>query len=194
MIWHIRFHVIAIAGILLASTFSPARAAIIYTYVGNDFDHLNGSLYTNQHIVGSVTLASPLGQNFSFNPVALLSFSFTDGVQTISDSTPGVSIAASFGTNNIGQITTWNVQASLNANDVIRTCTGCLFFGYSVDLGAIGDATAVTASGFNLLQPGAWSLQAAVPESSTWAMMILGFAGIGYLAYRRRSHLALTVA
>ena len=26
----------------------------------------------------------------------------------------------------------------------------------------------------------------AVPEPSTWAMMILGFAGIGFLAYRRK--------
>jgi len=25
-----------------------------------------------------------------------------------------------------------------------------------------------------------------VPEASTWAMMILGFAGVGLLAYRRR--------
>jgi hypothetical protein len=27
----------------------------------------------------------------------------------------------------------------------------------------------------------------AVPELSTWAMMILGFAGLGFMAYRRRS-------
>jgi hypothetical protein len=27
----------------------------------------------------------------------------------------------------------------------------------------------------------------AVPEPSTWAMMILGFAGIGFMAYRRRN-------
>ena len=26
-----------------------------------------------------------------------------------------------------------------------------------------------------------------VPEPSTWAMMILGFAGVGFMAYRRRS-------
>jgi hypothetical protein len=26
----------------------------------------------------------------------------------------------------------------------------------------------------------------AVPEPSTWAMMILGFAGVGYMTYRRR--------
>lgn len=28
----------------------------------------------------------------------------------------------------------------------------------------------------------------AVPEVSTWAMMIIGFAGVGYLAYRRRGN------
>jgi hypothetical protein len=27
----------------------------------------------------------------------------------------------------------------------------------------------------------------AVPEPSTWAMMVLGFAGIGFMAYRRKS-------
>jgi hypothetical protein len=26
----------------------------------------------------------------------------------------------------------------------------------------------------------------AVPEPSTWAMMILGFCGVGFMAYRRR--------
>lgn len=31
----------------------------------------------------------------------------------------------------------------------------------------------------------------AVPEPTTWAMMLLGFAGIGLLAYRRKSKLAL---
>jgi hypothetical protein len=30
------------------------------------------------------------------------------------------------------------------------------------------------------------ALSAAVPEPSTWAMMIVGFAGVGFLAYRRR--------
>jgi hypothetical protein len=34
----------------------------------------------------------------------------------------------------------------------------------------------------------------AVPEPSTWAMMILGFAGIGFMAYRRKSKPALMTA
>jgi hypothetical protein len=33
-----------------------------------------------------------------------------------------------------------------------------------------------------------------VPESSTWAMMIFGFAGIGFMAYRRKSKPALMAA
>jgi hypothetical protein len=31
----------------------------------------------------------------------------------------------------------------------------------------------------------------AVPEPSTWAMMILGFAGVGFMTYRRRRNAAL---
>jgi hypothetical protein len=34
----------------------------------------------------------------------------------------------------------------------------------------------------------------AVPEPSTWALMILGFAGVGFMAYRRKSKSALAIA
>jgi PEP-CTERM motif len=34
------------------------------------------------------------------------------------------------------------------------------------------------------------AIAGAVPEPSTWAMMILGFAGIGFMAYRRRNTVA----
>jgi PEP-CTERM motif-containing protein len=35
---------------------------------------------------------------------------------------------------------------------------------------------------------------AAVPEPSTWAMMILGFCGIGFMTYRRKNQMALNAA
>jgi hypothetical protein len=38
------------------------------------------------------------------------------------------------------------------------------------------------------------AISSAVPEPSTWAMMILGFAGIGFMAYRRKSKPALMAA
>jgi len=34
----------------------------------------------------------------------------------------------------------------------------------------------------------------AVPEASTWAMMLFGFAGVGFLAYRRRPQAAFRLA
>jgi hypothetical protein len=37
----------------------------------------------------------------------------------------------------------------------------------------------------------AQGLTTAVPEPSTWAMMILGFAGVGFITYRRRKTSAL---
>jgi hypothetical protein len=39
-----------------------------------------------------------------------------------------------------------------------------------------------------------FTMASAVPELSTWAMMILGFAGVGFMAYRRKSKPALMVA
>jgi hypothetical protein len=39
---------------------------------------------------------------------------------------------------------------------------------------------------------GSISAVSAVPEPSTWAMMILGFCGLGFMAYRRKDKLALT--
>jgi hypothetical protein len=39
------------------------------------------------------------------------------------------------------------------------------------------------------------AIAAPVPEASTWAMMLLGFAGVGFLAYRRKSsHVMLRLA
>jgi hypothetical protein len=38
------------------------------------------------------------------------------------------------------------------------------------------------------------SVTSAVPEPSTWAMMILGFAGVGFMAYRRKSKPTLLAA
>jgi PEP-CTERM motif len=38
------------------------------------------------------------------------------------------------------------------------------------------------------------TIEGAVPEPSTWAMMILGFAGIGFMAYRRKNKPSLMAA
>jgi hypothetical protein len=42
--------------------------------------------------------------------------------------------------------------------------------------------------------PAVAAIAAAVPEASTWTMMLLGFAGFGFIAYRRKSKPVLVVA
>ena len=63
--------------------------------------------------------------------------------------------------------------------------TGHLFF--DVDTPS---ATLTSLSGHDYSS----SISSAVPEPSTWAMMILGFVGIGFVAYRRNSKAALMAA
>lgn len=48
-----------------------------------------------------------------------------------------------------------------------------------------------------IFSDGVFASTSAVPEPSTWAMMIIGFAGVGFIAYRRSRKdqcLALTAA
>jgi PEP-CTERM motif len=67
---------------------------------------------------------------------------------------------------------------------------------------ATGLVLGIVDAGFYLGPPGAYqdnsgsftaifNISSAVPESSTWAMMILGFAGIGSMICRRRKVAAI---
>jgi hypothetical protein len=55
--------------------------------------------------------------------------------------------------------------------------------GFFTLVGTNGDADYLTISAVS-----------AVPEPSTWAMMLLGFAGLGFMAYRRKSKPTLMAA
>jgi hypothetical protein len=50
----------------------------------------------------------------------------------------------------------------------------------------LGYLASLSASG----PSGGWTQISPVPEPSTWAMLLIGFAGIGFAAYRRRHQFA----
>jgi hypothetical protein len=68
-----------------------------------------------------------------------------------------------------------------------------LFLNFNDDLGAIHlQLTSVSWAGGDsrssaVALGGGAQLPTAAPEPSTWAMMLLGFAGLGYAAIRRRN-------
>ena len=72
-------------------------------------------------------------------------------------------------------------QLALSTNAYIR------FTGFAFD-------SVVLSSSGNSFEFDNISYTSAVPEPSTWAMMILGFAGVGFMAYRRKSRPALVTA
>ena len=79
-------------------------------------------------------------------------------------------------------------QAAQVAAGIWSVGNGTLTFDIN-DNGLLGDAFALSwamTCGNDVIQ----GQINAVPEPSTWAMMILGFAGVGFTAYRRRNHRA----
>jgi hypothetical protein len=81
-----------------------------------------------------------------------------------------------------------------SASQASETFTDPLAFAlYDPNGNLVPGVTVMTDDGFSIPTLGGPDV-AAVPEPSTWVMMILGFAGIGFMAYRRKSEPALTAA
>jgi hypothetical protein len=99
-------------------------------------------------------------------------------------STSGLT-ASSFGLLDTGNLN--NIDFTSNPN----FSSGLITFGFAMRNG--GDGTPVVRSASGILRADNFSIDVltAVPEPSTWAMMILGFAGVGFIAYRRRKVLPL---
>lgn len=96
----------------------------------------------------------------------------SDGISTTSASrtSDGDQISFSFGSNLNGTDHSSNLQLLTNATSFVEQLAS--FQDNNGDLFSIPVVTPA----------------AAVPEPSTWTMLIIGFAGIGFIAYRRKSN------
>jgi hypothetical protein len=80
------------------------------------------------------------------------------------------------------------------SGDVVQGFNGGPF---AVVIGSGGSDTALDLHNLApLIEEGfaVFTVADAVPEPSTWAMMLLGFCGLGFMAYRRKSKPALMAA
>jgi hypothetical protein len=161
---------------------SPASAAT-YDYTGSVFMFVESPYTTTDSISGYITFATPLpdssGSLASFTPT---DFSFSDGVQTISyansSSDPSFSNDVfQFTTNASGAIIGWNIQIwNDGSTEVIQTQNSST----QDDEGESG-----AGFGFNNGTPGSFlPATAATPLPSTWMLLIAGFVGLGFFAYR----------
>ena len=95
------------------------------------------------------------------------------------------------------QAAIWELEYGLTAKSSDSTINNYIssFYSYALAVGSGGSpAEELYNSMHQSFVDGNPSLTASVPEPSTWAIMILGFAGVGFFAYRRKSNPSLIPA
>jgi len=187
----------------LIAIYSPqvALASTILTYTGNNFTTIGdialipGQYDTTMKVTVSIELASPLGVNFD-DTVTPLHAMFNDGRQTFIDPPdpsclpfPGPPCGFyHFTTDSFGSIEFWNLLALTHPEgDVvateIRTSNNGInpldrgFISIPLHRDAGSDEAAVST-------PGTWSV--AAPEPSSFTLLLIGLAGLGYHIRKRR--------
>jgi len=137
----------------------------------------------------SAQLTGTLTLNAQGNPNAVFIFQIGSTLTTASNS------SVVFSNGGDGDSVFWQVGSSATlgtdtafAGDILALTS------ITLDTGAdIEDGRALAINGAVTLDTND-VFTGAVPEPSTWAMMLLGFAGIGFMAYRRKSKPALVAA
>jgi hypothetical protein len=87
----------------------------------------------------------------------------------------------------------FKVSLQLLAKDPLESTYVPFLTAYSDAHGGLNPTGANSSVGAAFFYEPLASQVGGVPEPSTWAMMILGFAGIGFMAYRRRSSAMVAV-
>jgi len=149
-------------------------------YFFNDTNQLQAFVW-NQTFAGTIlnTVANPLQSGFSIDG-AQSEDGFKNFSQSLGYSGPKTVQLLSF-------------EETVNSSFLLSSSSFALSTG---DGGTkaffAADVTTTFATGASNTGPvGGLTISTAVPEPSTWAMMILGFMGVGFMAYRRRGQPSL---
>jgi hypothetical protein len=183
----LRFRLLIATVVVATSTLAAHADTFTYTYTGHDFNNTNTPVIppytTSDFVSGSFTLAAPLAPNLFYtnDDVHPLSFSFTDGVQTI-DNVTANGEQFLIGTDSTGAINTWDIFVGQNGKSIATLLDN---HGVGQDRG-----NNLVGSGRNASDPGTWVEtvnSSATPEPSTLALLGTGILGLAAVARRKLS-------
>lgn len=176
-----RLSLFAVAAFCVSSL--AARADTVYNYVGQNFTFATVPYTTSDRVTGSFTVATPLAanlSNYSFSPE---SFTFSDGVQTLTQAQyETVGTFANFSTDANGNITQYGV---LIFNQISQDLISLSNDSNGHADGAVGDVGSAASSAAGSFSQQATVMPAAVtPEPSS--ILLLGSGMLGVVGMLRK--------
>jgi hypothetical protein len=175
-------------------------AATTYTYTGNDFTVAGAPYTTSDSVSGYFTVATPLGPNLVDQTITPLTFSFTDGPDTVSNTNDtggngSGSVFLFFYTNSAGLPIDWYFS--------VASAVAGMFSNKNIN-GNFGDEGAEHVSpyaeaynGANINPPGSagsWSSVSTTPLPAALPLFATGLGALGLLGWRRKRKNAAAIA
>jgi hypothetical protein len=173
--------------------FTSANAAT-YEYTGNLFTDATSPYTTSDSISGSMSFAEPLADNLpALTDVTPSSWSFSDGVQTLTQANTAASPAPTFQveTDSSGDIVDW--QVILTARSCLTSGGYCFVSTNTTsDDGQILLTPSTATSGIVNANPGTWSTVTATPLPAALPLIAGGVAVIGLFGLRKKDRRVLS--
>ena len=167
-----------------------AQAALVtYTYTGLGYTDLfhgsSGTAYTTSDSISGYLIIddSQMNDLEVLQQVTPDSYSFSDGVQTFSNTIPMQFTSFWFQTDSDGIIGSWEVKMIENSVDVMESCNT---HGGICNTGGFSDYVKNAFESAWNITPGAWSGPAVVPIPAAVWLFGSALAGLGFVGNRRR--------
>jgi hypothetical protein len=187
--------IVGILSLLAATAFAaPASAAVVYSF--NELGCFGSSctLSTSAND-GSLTFHQQAENNVPAGTVDLGTFTLANGSTDFNGDLFSLQVTFTSPLNgaNTFSATLSGTTTGNHGGPVVVDFnnTPLSFEGFTL---AVNDISLTAGVGTPQEITGTITAVAAVPEPSTWAMMILGLAGLGFMGYRRKDKLALNAA
>jgi hypothetical protein len=189
---------LSFVGVILAAP--SAQAATMYTYSGNNFSIFTGTAFDRtMSISGSFTMSDALPANQTISFFSPLSFSFSDGVGTITNLDVGLVIFQRVTTDNSGNISGWDFQVSAGDFTIPGQQTNTIISGSNTgDFGELTTCTARSSIGTCTATDGQFGISPSI-SSGTWSSALVptplpaalplfatGLGALGLLGWRRK--------